>query len=80
MSIITELYDGKQVELQDPTLRIGNNTHPRVTIMSHRKNWSFLCRFHDEVHPRQRYVSVVAFVTFHKIRKYNNLKYYFFEN
>mmetsp|Transcript_18440 Transcript_18440/g.30715 ORF Transcript_18440/g.30715 Transcript_18440/m.30715 type:complete len:645 (+) Transcript_18440:153-2087(+) len=52
----SELYDGKQVEIDDPSLRLGSNTLPRVTIMSHRKKWSFKCRFHDEVQPRERYV------------------------
>ena len=44
------------MEIEDPSLRLGSNRRPRVTIMSHRKKWSFKCRFHDEVQPRERYV------------------------
>lgn len=60
----SELYDGKQVEINDPTLRIGNSSRPRVTLMSHRKGWSFKCRFHDEVHPRERFVDFSTLKSF----------------
>lgn len=52
------------MEIDDSTLRVGNNRLPRVTIMSHRKKWSFRCRFHDEVQPRERYVDFSTLKSF----------------
>ncbi|CAE7812618.1 unnamed protein product, partial [Symbiodinium microadriaticum] len=50
------LQDGMQVEIYDPSMKIGNNASPRVTIQFHNSKWNYRCRFHDEVRPRERNV------------------------
>lgn len=55
-----ELQDGVEVELDDPSVLVGSNRLPHVTIIACNKDWNYLCRFHDEERPRQRNVRVSA--------------------
>ncbi len=51
-----ELIEGKQIELHDKQMKIGNNAFPRLTIMYHVRDWNYMCRWHDEIIPRERNV------------------------
>ena len=73
-----EIVDGVQVELQDPTLALGLVGQPLscnkvlASVMFHVKGWKYRCRFHDEVHPRERDVefsSLRSFKVLHHLPK-----------
>ena len=63
-----ELQEGKQVELQDATMRVsaqmGLCGKVYATIMFHVKGWKYRCRFHEEVKPRDRDVIFSSLLMF----------------
>ena len=81
-----ELLDGKQVEIDDPTLRMvappltGNKI--LATIMFHVRGWKYRCRFHEEVRPRERDVvfsSLKTFKILHNLPQIYHLNSFGFE-
>eukprot|EP00602_Paraphysomonas_sp_CaronLab_P001009 CAMPEP_0185033656 /NCGR_PEP_ID=MMETSP1103-20130426/22805_1 /TAXON_ID=36769 /ORGANISM="Paraphysomonas bandaiensis, Strain Caron Lab Isolate" /LENGTH=625 /DNA_ID=CAMNT_0027570011 /DNA_START=16 /DNA_END=1893 /DNA_ORIENTATION=- len=63
-----DLHDGVQVELHDKTLRIGNSDRPKVTILWHIEKWTYRCRCHDEIHPRERNIDFSSLASFKVMR------------
>lgn len=70
----SDLEDGLEIEIHDPTVLIGSTHNPHVTILNQYKGWIYYCRFHDEERPRQRNIDFSQLlwfkILFHKPRSF----------
>jgi len=75
----SDIEDGLEIEIQDPSVLIGSTHNPHVTIIHHKKGWIYHCRFHDEERPRQRNIDFSQLlwfkILFHKLRSFPLTRY-----